>query len=50
MAEKIDFDTYCVYDNQTNKCIVENAKYPDIEKYLDDPKYSVVWNMNGMIL
>lgn len=50
MEKKFDFDTYCVYDNETNKCILKDKKYSEIEDYLDNPKYSVVWNLNGMIL
>lgn len=44
-----NLDSYSVYDNKTNKVIKEGT-YPEVEDYIDNPDYSVVWNLNGMIL
>ena len=44
-----NLDSYSVYDNKTNKVIKEGT-YCEVEDYIDNPDYSVVWNINGMIL
>lgn len=44
-----NLDSYSVYDNETNK-IIKEGSFVEVEDYIDNPKYSVVWNLNGMIL
>jgi hypothetical protein len=43
------YTTYTVYDNATNK-IVAKGTYDFVEKYLDNPDYTVVSDLNGMFL
>lgn len=47
MENKLDL--YTVYDNATNT-VVKEGSYAEVEDYIDNPKYSVVYNRNGMIL
>ncbi len=44
-----NLNDYTVYDNKTNK-IVKTGEYAEVEDYIDNPDFSVVWNLNGMIL
>ena len=46
----MEHNTFNVYDNDTNECIKENEEYCYIEEYLDNKKYAVIWNLNGMDL
>lgn len=45
----LDYDKYTVYENSTNK-VVFSGTFVECEDYIDNPKYSVVWNINGMVL
>ena len=44
-----NLDTYSVYDNTTNK-VIKTGTYAEVEDYIDNPKYTVVSNLNGMFL
>lgn len=45
----VNLDSYSVYDNSTNR-VIKEGKYYEVEDYIDDPRYTVVWNLNGMVL
>lgn len=46
----INYDSYTVYDNRTNR-IVATGSFADIEDYLDcSERYTVVSNVNGCII
>ena len=43
-------NTYTVYDNRTDKKILEGT-WPEVEDYTENPgRYTVVSNANGMIM
>lgn len=39
---------FSVYDS-TNK-VIKEGPYDEVEDYIDNPNYTVVWNLNGMIM
>ena len=46
----VNFDSYTVYDNRTNK-IITTGSFAEIEDYLDCPgRYTVVSNFNGCVI
>ena len=45
-----NLDSYSVYDNKTNKVILEGT-YPEVEDYIENPgRYTVVWDLNGQVM
>lgn len=42
-------DSYTVYDNKTNT-IIAQGEYAEIENYVDDERYTVIWDFTGYIL
>lgn len=44
-----NIDNYTVYDNSTNE-IVLNGTYVDVQDYIGNPNYTVVWNLNGWVI
>jgi hypothetical protein len=51
MLDMPDFiNTYTVYDNHTNKVVVEGT-WPEVEDYAEcEGRYTIVSNANGMIV
>lgn len=42
-------NSYTVYDKKTNK-IIAQGEYAEIEEYIDDERYTVVWDFTGYVI
>lgn len=42
-------NSYTVYNKKTSQ-IVAQGEYSEIEEYIDDDRYVVVWDFNGYVL
>jgi hypothetical protein len=44
-----NIDSYTVYNNATNE-IVLTGTYVDVQDYIGNPDYTVVWDLNGYVV